>query len=181
MWYYSSFISYSTFRKFCCRLFQKKKKKLNASCPLVNLIKPWSFTTSAKTWRSTPFGLLHMSMHLMTFVSFLTLAKGVLPNGDTMIAFMNSSYPHPIQCNLTLVFSTLTWHITCICYWRKHQKCTLVKSKIGWHLHIRSISPGPHSMRTSTMLNYNTSFNDHYIASQIVFIDETSKDDHMIY
>src|SRR5216684_4035783 len=46
----------------------------------------------------------------------------------------------------------------CTCYWRRHQRCTLVKSKTGLHFHTRSISPRLCSMRTSAMLGSLSNF-----------------------
>src|SRR5260221_700260 len=48
--------------------------------------------------------------------------------------------------------------MTCTRYWRRHRRCTSVKSRTGLHFHMRSMSPRPRSMRTSVMLGFPSNF-----------------------
>ena len=73
-----------------------------------------------------------------------------------------------------------------------------MKSRIGLHLHTRFTSPGLHSTSTSVITykllhkaaaehdedlrqEWMQDVNEHFVASQMVFVDKTSKDDQTIY
>ena len=124
---------------------------------LANSTPSWIIATSTKTWRSMSSGSHHMGMHLKTSVSCLTSPREALPGGNRTIASMDLSYPHTMQCNAALTYTMAIWHMTYIHYWQRHQRCILVKSRIGLHLHTRFTSPGLHSMWTSTMLGWLSS------------------------
>ena len=133
-----------------------EKKKLGGIWQTLH--HPWFIVISAKTWRTMLFGLSYMITLLKTSASCLISPREVLPGGSTTIMSMDLLYPHPIQCKATLIYSMVTWCMTCIYYCKRHLRCISAKFKTGSHCHMRSISPRLHSMRTSTMLGYLPNF-----------------------
>ena len=112
-----------------------------------------------------------------------------------------SSYYYAIQSNAALTFLTAILHTTDIHYWKRHQRCTLVKSRTGLHLHSRFTYSGLHFTWTFVTQKYLSNFFAGQLQSpmttfgknkelrlihtlwpsQMVFVNKTSKDNWIIY
>ena len=167
---------------------------------LANSAPSWFIATSTKTWRSMSSGSHCMVMHLKTSVSCLTSPREAFPGRNRMIASTDLSYPHiAIQCRPCILNGNMTHDLFTLLEEAPEMYLSEIQdwialvykvhiSRTALHMNIcdaemtfKLLCKAAAEHDEDLQEEWKQDVNADFTASQMIFINDTSKDDWTIY